>query len=166
MPHEDDRDLAQVFRKVGLTPSDDMVYLEDIQENISLIDRVSALFCSLMPKALIKTFCVGGDKVNVDDTATVIFSSGSTGEPKGVMLTHGNIFSNIEGFYQVFNVRRSDVILGALPFFHSFGFTATMCFPVGAGISAVFHNNPMDAATIANWLNSIRPRSQWVRRHF
>ena len=64
------------------------------------------------------------------------------------MLTHGNISSNIEGLYQVFNIKRNDVIMGALPFFHSFGFAAILCFPLGVGISAVYHSNSMDAGTI------------------
>jgi acyl-[acyl-carrier-protein]-phospholipid O-acyltransferase/long-chain-fatty-acid--[acyl-carrier-protein] ligase len=136
------------LEKSGIQEREGMIYLEDIKEEVSGLDRLTAFLTCLLPRQLIGVLCADGDKVNVDDTATVIFSSGSTGEPKGVMLTHGNIFSNIEGFYQIFNVKRSDVVLGALPFFHSFGFTATMCFPLGAGISVVYHNNPMDAAMI------------------
>ena len=80
--------------------------------------------------------------------ATVIFSSGATGEPKGVVLTHANIWSNIESLYQIFNIRQDDVMVSALPFFHSFGFTAAFCFPLGTAISTVYHTNPLDAGTI------------------
>jgi acyl-[acyl-carrier-protein]-phospholipid O-acyltransferase/long-chain-fatty-acid--[acyl-carrier-protein] ligase len=80
--------------------------------------------------------------------ATVIFSSGSTGEPKGVMLSHYNIGANIEQMDQVFDLNRHDRFLGILPFFHSFGFTGTLWLPATLGVGVVFHPNPLDAKTI------------------
>ncbi|MCG2712407.1 MAG: MFS transporter, partial [Candidatus Omnitrophica bacterium] len=136
------------LQKVDIKECKEMIFLEDINEGIRALDRIKALALSLMPAFLIRLLGVDGDKQNIDDPATVIFSSGSTGDPKGIMLSHGNIFSNIEGFYQVFNIKPDDIVVGALPFFHSFGFTATLCFPVGAGIGVVYHHNPMDAAVI------------------
>ncbi|MBU1043587.1 MAG: MFS transporter [Candidatus Omnitrophica bacterium] len=138
------------LEKINIPETKQMICLEDIKQNSGFLDKLRAFFQSLMPGFLIRLFCVDGDKQNVDDPATVIFSSGSTGEPKGIILSHGNIFSNIEGFYQVFNVQPNDVVVGALPFFHSFGFTATLCFPVGAGIGVVYHSNPMDAGIIGS----------------
>ncbi len=137
------------IEKLGMTPIEGMVYLEDLKQQISPL-KSAAYFLSaiLLPKEFLSNLYVKGDKSNVDDVATVIFSSGSTGEPKGVMLTHGNIFSNIENFYQVFNIQKDDVVIAALPFFHSFGFTATMCFPLGTAVGVVFHTNPLDASTI------------------
>jgi acyl-[acyl-carrier-protein]-phospholipid O-acyltransferase / long-chain-fatty-acid--[acyl-carrier-protein] ligase len=85
---------------------------------------------------------------NADSIATVVFSSGSTGVPKGVMLSHRNILANVEAVRQVFDVERSDVMLGVLPFFHSFGFTGTLWFPLLTGFAVVYHPNPTDAKTI------------------
>src|ERR1044072_6328908 len=79
---------------------------------------------------------------------TILFSSGSTGVPKGVVLTHSNVLSNILGLAQVFDVGKKDRILGILPFFHSFGFTGTLWFPLIHGFGAVYHSNPLDAKTI------------------
>jgi acyl-[acyl-carrier-protein]-phospholipid O-acyltransferase/long-chain-fatty-acid--[acyl-carrier-protein] ligase len=76
------------------------------------------------------------------------FSSGSTGEPKGVMLSHYNIGSNVEQLTQCFALGRTDRILGVLPFFHSFGFTGTMALPLIAGAGAVYHSNPLDSRAI------------------
>jgi acyl-[acyl-carrier-protein]-phospholipid O-acyltransferase/long-chain-fatty-acid--[acyl-carrier-protein] ligase len=87
-------------------------------------------------------------KIELDDLATVIFSSGSTGEPKGVMLSHYNIGSNIGQMEQVFCPNASDRFLGILPFFHSFGFTGTLCLPAVLGVGAVYYPNPLDAKTI------------------
>jgi acyl-[acyl-carrier-protein]-phospholipid O-acyltransferase/long-chain-fatty-acid--[acyl-carrier-protein] ligase len=84
----------------------------------------------------------------LDDLATVIFSSGSTGDPKGVMLSHYNIGSNIAQLEQVFGLGKHDCILGILPFFHSFGFTGTLCLPAALGVGVVFHPNPLDSRAI------------------
>ena len=85
---------------------------------------------------------------SLDDLATVIFSSGSTGEPKGVMLTHYNLASNAEQLGQLLDFGPRDRFLGILPFFHSFGFTATLTAPAVMGIGVAFHPNPLDAKPI------------------
>src|SRR6266404_5244934 len=71
----------------------------------------------------ISRFAGGDRRATLDDIATIIFSSGSTGDPKGVLLTHYNIASNVEQLNQVFMLHADDRIMGILPFFHSFGFT-------------------------------------------
>ncbi len=83
-----------------------------------------------------------------DQLATIIFSSGSTGDPKGVMLTHANITSNIQQVSQVFMLGGCDKILGILPFFHSFGFMAGLWLPAVNGVGVVYHPNPLDAQVI------------------
>ncbi len=89
-----------------------------------------------------------GRAARMDQLATVIFSSGSTGDPKGVMLTHFNIMANIRQVSQVFMLGSRDKILGILPFFHSFGFTAGLWLPAVEGVGVVFHPNPLDAQVI------------------
>ncbi|MBM3836354.1 MAG: MFS transporter [Verrucomicrobia bacterium] len=84
----------------------------------------------------------------LDDLATIIFSSGSTGDPKGVMLSHYNIGANIEQLGQTFALGEQDRVLGVLPFFHSFGFTGTLCLPAVLGVGVVYHPNPLDARGI------------------
>ncbi|HCR72349.1 MAG TPA: acyl-[ACP]--phospholipid O-acyltransferase, partial [Anaerolineae bacterium] len=141
---------SRIFlKKAKLEERPGMVFFEDLVRKVSSKDKAliaAALF--VLPKFLIKALFVRGDKRNVDDLATIIFSSGSTGQPKGVMLSHSNIFSNIEALYQVLKIRDDDIVLGVLPFFHSFGFTATLCMPVGVGLGVVYHSNPLDAGTI------------------
>jgi len=84
----------------------------------------------------------------LDQLATVIFSSGSTGEPKGVMLSQFNLLANIEQCGEVINLDDSQRLLGILPFFHSFGFTVTLCLPAVMGTGVVYYPNPLDARVI------------------
>jgi len=88
--------------------------------------------------------------------ATVIFSSGSTGTPKGVMLSHGSIISNLESVAQVYWVSNQDCMMGVLPFFHCFGFTITLWFPLLSGFAVVYHPNPLDAKTIGELTKKYR----------
>lgn len=123
-------------------------HLEDLATAIGLRQRVRAALraCFVPQRLLAKRY--GWSRMSTNDTATIVFSSGSTGNPKGVVLSHGNISSNIQSLYDLVQVRRDDVLLAALPFFHSFGFTGTLWFPLLAGIKAVHHFNPLDAATM------------------
>jgi acyl-[acyl-carrier-protein]-phospholipid O-acyltransferase/long-chain-fatty-acid--[acyl-carrier-protein] ligase len=87
---------------------------------------------------------------HVDNVATIIFSSGTTGRPKGVMLTHSNIMSNIDGLSQVFGLTERDRICGVLPFFHSFGFTTTLWFPLVKRIGVAYHTSPLEGPAIGS----------------
>jgi len=122
--------------------------LEEISESAGLGEKLAALVFSFLPYRLLKA-ALGARPPNLDDLATLIFSSGSTGDPKGVMLTHYNIASNIGQVSQVFMLGGKDKVLGILPFFHSFGFTVTLWLPAVNGIGVVFHPNPLDATTIS-----------------
>ncbi len=83
-----------------------------------------------------------------DQTAAIIFSSGSEGKPKGVELTHGNILVNIKQTATVCNVRYNDVMLGVLPLFHAFGLTTSTFMPLVIGSPLVCYADPTDAQTI------------------
>lgn len=129
------------------SPSTELVFLEDIRAGISLTDKIAAAAeARLMPLGMLtKRY---GHVPNQDALATVIFSSGSTGTPKGVMLSHRNILANIEGFADIFPMTADDCFIGVLPFFHSFGLTGTLWFPLLSGCAVVFHPNPMDAKVV------------------
>ena len=78
--------------------------------------------------------------------ATLLFTSGSTGEPKGVVLSHRNIVGNVSQFRQLLDATREDAILASLPFFHSFGSTVTLWYPLIEGVRIVTYPNPLEAA--------------------
>jgi acyl-[acyl-carrier-protein]-phospholipid O-acyltransferase/long-chain-fatty-acid--[acyl-carrier-protein] ligase len=130
----------------ALAQLDGTILLEDILPTISSTDKLLALLkAMLLPSRLLSA----RQGFSADSVATVIFSSGSTGEPKGVMLSHHNIMSNIEALRMVFRVSGADNVCSALPFFHSLGFTGTLWFPLVSGFSAAYHPNPMDGEKIA-----------------
>lgn len=121
-------------------------FLEDMIAGISGVAKAKAWFkARLFPRMLFRKKGV----FMPDEVATIIFSSGSTGEPKGVMLTHHNILSNAEALRTVLRVSEKDNVCAALPFFHSLGFTGTIWLPLLSGFSAAYHVNPMEGAKIA-----------------
>ena len=144
------------LEKAKLEELEGMVFLEDAMKEITSLQKtIATLVAFFLPSGMIQR-AVMGEKIKPDDLATVLFSSGSTGIPKGIMLSHHNILSNVEGFAQVFQLTRRDRLMGVLPFFHSFGLTATLWFPLISGFSAVYHANPMDAKTIGEMVFKYR----------
>ena len=133
---------------VHVEPPAQAIMLEDLADKPGSFERLAAAVSWLLPAALIEKSVGARRQTRLDDTATVIFSSGSTGDPKGVILSHYNIASNVEQLNQVFMLGRHDKILGILPFFHSFGFTATLCLPITIGVGVVYHPNPLEPRAI------------------
>jgi acyl-[acyl-carrier-protein]-phospholipid O-acyltransferase / long-chain-fatty-acid--[acyl-carrier-protein] ligase len=132
---------SRVFlAKAKLEAMEGMVFIEDVLKSGNKVRAF--LTARFAPKFMLRA------GKTPDSLATVIFSSGSTGNPKGVMLSHYNILSNIEAVRQVFWLGERDRIVGVLPFFHSFGFTVTIWLPLVSGCGTAYHPNPTDAKAI------------------
>ena len=92
-----------------------------------------------------------------DETAVVLFTSGSESVPKAVPLTHLNVLTNIRDALSTFKILQCDRLLGLLPPFHSFGLTGTLLLPLLSGLKVVHHPNPNEVAAIGKIIENYRP---------
>src|SRR5215472_5069212 len=81
--------------------------------------------------------------------AILLFTSGTTGDPKGAVMSHRNVVGNVFQFRQLLDAKKTDAILASLPFFHTFGSTVTLWYPLIEGVRIVTYPNPLDAAKCA-----------------
>jgi acyl-[acyl-carrier-protein]-phospholipid O-acyltransferase/long-chain-fatty-acid--[acyl-carrier-protein] ligase len=122
-----------------------LVFIEDLAGEIGARTKATAyLKARFLPRRLLAK----ARRFDPDDLATVVFTSGTSGRAKGVMLSHHNILSNIQALLMVFRIRPDDDVCAVLPFFHCFGYTLTIWLPVIAGASASYVPNPLDGKTV------------------
>ena len=88
--------------------------------------------------------------------AVLLFTSGTTGEPKGVVVSHRNVVGNVSQFRELLDARKTDAILGSLPFFHTFGSTVTLWYPLIEGVRIVTYPNPLEAGRCAALIEQYR----------
>ena len=125
-----------------LSETVELIYLEDLAQTISLTDKLRGAIAS---KTV--TFWHKND-VNPDSAAVILFTSGSEGTPKGVVLSHTNILSNHQQVSARIDFNPNDVILNFLPMFHSFGFTIGTLLPVLNGMKTFFYPTPLHFSII------------------
>jgi acyl-[acyl-carrier-protein]-phospholipid O-acyltransferase / long-chain-fatty-acid--[acyl-carrier-protein] ligase len=126
----------------------EVILLEDLAKGASALDKVAAALLAFMPLSLLERV-LGIDAIPEDDLMTIIFTSGSTGVPKGVMLPWRSIEANTGMVDALLQLRSDDVMLGVLPFFHTFGYTITLWTMLAMGVGAVYHTNPLEARVIS-----------------
>ncbi|MGC5325759.1 AMP-binding protein [Brevibacillus sp. SYSU BS000544] len=122
----------------GLQEKVSILYLEDIRGLITGLDKASA-FVSYLSKT----------KAQASTNELILFTSGSESKPKGVVLSHDNLFANIQQVRSVIDFTAKDKILNALPMFHSFGLTAGTILPVVAGVPVYLYPSPLHYKVIA-----------------
>ena len=125
---------------------DKFVCLEDIGARISLAKKIWAKIKSKLSWAELY-------KVEPEETAVVLFTSGSENLPKAVPLTHRNIMANVDSLLDYFNFGNDEVMLGILPPFHSFGLTGLIVVPLVLGVRAVYSPNPNEGGVLARTVN-------------
>lgn len=125
-------------------------FMEDIvaqirKQKAAFILNIS--FITLAPTWLLKLLFAKESKI--DSVCAILFSSGSEGVPKGVMLSHLNIMSNIAQIADVIHARNDETMLSSLPPFHAFGLTVTTLMPLIENMLVISHADPTDALGIA-----------------
>lgn len=127
----------------------DVIYLENVKKKVSLTCKAkAAIDVKFSSRAKIKNKYF--KKVSINDTAVILFSSGSESAPKGVILTHKNIASNARQCSIALDANSLDIVMSTLPPFHAFGLLATTLMPISEGIPIICHPDPTDVAVIAD----------------
>lgn len=139
---------AKFLEKVNFDLDANVIALEDLKDKVSTGDKAIAFVQAVLLPAFLLDRVLGLHRVRPDDLLTLIFTSGSTGQPKGVMLTHANISHNVEAIRRAIRLTREDVVVGVLPFFHSFGYAVTFWGVMTLGPTGVYHYNPLEARQI------------------
>ncbi|MAS95595.1 MAG: 2-acyl-glycerophospho-ethanolamine acyltransferase [Verrucomicrobiales bacterium] len=118
--------------------------LPGVKKRIGLWLVLSKVMSVGMLRAMLKLSKKGGH-----DEAVLLFTSGSSGDPKGVVLSHRNMLANVNQFGARIDMKSDDKILGCLPLFHSFGCTVTLWYPMIEGVSVVTYPSPLEVGTLA-----------------
>jgi len=118
-------------------------FLEKEAKKIRLSDKLSGLYGMLFPHKAYKS------PVQPSDPAVILFTSGSEGIPKGVVLSHANLQANRYQLASVVDFNSKDYVLNVLPFFHAFGLTAGMLLPLLSGIRAFHYISPLHYRVVA-----------------
>ena len=138
----------RVMERFDLKLNAELIYLEDLLGKVTLGDKLWAAAAAWLAPVPWLERRLGLTEVGDDDLLTIIFTSGSTGRPKGVMLTHRNVGSNVGAIDAIIRLGQSDVLLGVLPFFHSFGYTVTLWTVLTMPPKGIYHFSPLEAREV------------------
>lgn len=129
-------------------PNRDLIFIERVLPTIKKKTIAWAVISKILPAKTLGTI-LGLNKRSADDEAILLFTSGSSGEPKGVALSHRNVLANVCQFGTRLDVPSGSSILGCLPLFHSFGCTVTLWFPIIEGVNLVTYPSPLETKRLA-----------------
>ena len=124
------------------------VFLDDILPAMRH-DIIAWRVAVLVTPAWLLARALGVPRLGDRREAFLLFTSGSSGAPKGVPLTHRNLLANVQQFALMLDLARGDSVLGSLPFFHSFGATVTVLFPMLEPVAVVTYPNPLEISKLA-----------------
>jgi acyl-[acyl-carrier-protein]-phospholipid O-acyltransferase/long-chain-fatty-acid--[acyl-carrier-protein] ligase len=143
-----------LLEKINCPLIDGMVLIEDLMAGVTTGDKLKAALKTKLPVGMILNMVHKGEE---NDTAVILFTSGSEKDPKAVQLSHKNISANIESFGGYVNINEDDILLANLVFFHVFGLTVNLWVSFYYGMTMVTYANPLDFQTISNIARDEKP---------
>lgn len=145
---------SALLEKIGAPKVEGMIFLEELMKEFTIVDKLKMALVAKMPvNYILKRVHQGSE----EESAVVLFTSGSEKEPKAVELTHKNIISNIESFTAYADIREDDKLLAILVFFHVFGITVNLWVTLYNGMTMITYANPLDFATVCSIAREERP---------
>jgi acyl-[acyl-carrier-protein]-phospholipid O-acyltransferase/long-chain-fatty-acid--[acyl-carrier-protein] ligase len=135
-------EVAGLEDEIAALADYEIVYLEDVRKDLTAADKLAAVVGRLVPSFMSR-------KVDSRKPAVVLFTSGTEGEPKGVVLSHRNILANLGQVRAHIDIYPGDVVFNPLPIFHCFGLTVGTLLPLIAGVKLVCHPTPLQPREIA-----------------
>lgn len=136
-------------------PSKQLILIERLLPKLKLKIGLWLALSKILPASLLATV-LGVPKKGGHDEALLLFTSGSSGNPKGVVLSHRNMIANVIQFGSRLGMKSGDSILGSLPLFHSFGCTVTLWYPIICGVDLVTYPSPLETKKLAELIEKNR----------
>jgi acyl-[acyl-carrier-protein]-phospholipid O-acyltransferase/long-chain-fatty-acid--[acyl-carrier-protein] ligase len=136
-------------------PSKQLILIERLLPKMKFSIAKWLVITKLLPAAVLATL-LGISKKGGRKEALLLFTSGSSGEPKGVVLSHRNLIGNVMQFGSRLGLQSTDSILGCLPLFHSFGCTVTLWYPIIYGLHLVTYPSPLEVKKLAELIEKYR----------
>ncbi|MBN2863165.1 MAG: AMP-binding protein [Bacteroidales bacterium] len=143
-----------LLEKINCPLIEGMVLIEDLMAGVTTGDKLKAALKTKLPVSMILNTVHKGED---NDTAVILFTSGSEKDPKAVQLSHKNIAANIESFGSYVKINENDILLANLVFFHVFGLTVNLWVAFYYGMTMVTYANPLDFQTISRIARDEKP---------
>jgi len=136
-------------------PSKQLILIERVLPKLKIKIGLWLVLSKILPAALL-AMVLGVSKKGGSSEATLLFTSGSSGTPKGVVLSHTNLMANVIQFGSRLGMSQGDSILGCLPLFHSFGCTVTLWYPVICGVDLITYPSPLETKKLGELIEKHR----------